>query len=110
MKKTDVEQWLLSFFSERKDVSGQDRDELLGSNYLENGLIDSMGIIQLVLALEKRFSVNIGNDAFQDRRFVTASGLAELVMELLPANHVGSETYTKSDFIDAIRNCGSHGF
>nr|WP_279381356.1 acyl carrier protein [Candidatus Thiosymbion oneisti] len=54
-----------------------DRDD----NYFEVGAIDSFSVIELIENVENRFSIRFTEQDFQDRRFVTLSGLAELIRE-----------------------------
>lgn len=53
-------------------IGGQD-------NFVESGVIDSFGIIVLVEEIEKRYGFRFEDRDFQDRRFVTINGLAEII-------------------------------
>ena len=55
------------------------RDE----NYFDAGAIDSFGVIELIEAVEDRFKIAFRQHDFQDRRFATVAGLAEIVHERL---------------------------
>ncbi len=52
------------------------------ANYFEIGLIDSFGVIELIEALESNFNIQFEQKHFQDRRFSSINGLAEILSEL----------------------------
>jgi acyl carrier protein len=78
---TQAVDWLMAYFSKKNDLSEYDNEVLPQLNYFDEGLIDSFGIIELVMNIEKDFKVKFPNDAFQDRRFSTLQGLAEIIEE-----------------------------
>ncbi len=106
MKQDEVQSWLINFFSKRNDLSRYDRDKLLNCNYFEEGLIDSLGIIKLIISMEQELTVKFGNDVFQDRRFVTILGLSEIVSEQKTISTTSMEKYTKQDISAALVECG----
>jgi acyl carrier protein len=76
-------QWVLNWFR-RKLKSGDVADEdLLHWNYFEKGLIDSLGVIELVAEIETKYKIRFTDRHFQDRRFATVEGLAAIVAELV---------------------------
>ena len=80
-----IEAWLYSWFVER----GSDPD--LNENYFESGAIDSLGAIELIEAVEKHFKFSFRQHDFQDRRFSTIAGLAEIVDERVQALSISRE-------------------
>lgn len=52
-------------------------------NYFEAGLIDSLGVIDLIESIEEEFNMKFSGDHFQDRRFPTINGLAEIINEIV---------------------------
>lgn len=50
-------------------------------NFFEAGHIDSLEAINLVERIEQEFGIRFENREFQDRRFVTVSGLAEIISD-----------------------------
>jgi D-alanine--poly(phosphoribitol) ligase subunit 2 len=77
---TNVTQWLLAWFRMKDRVVA---DELAGDvNYFEAGLIDSIGVIDLIANIEETFEIRFSHEHFQERRFVTITGLAEIIDEL----------------------------
>jgi acyl carrier protein len=77
---SEIELWLHNWFLNHNNglqsLSGDD-------NYIEKGGIDSFEIINLIEDVEGNFKFKFGNRDFQDRRFVTIAGLAEIVLERL---------------------------
>ena len=77
---TDLK-WLQEWFGVR-GVLPLDDEALKNTNYFEAGLIDSMGVIELISELESALEVRFEQQHFQDRRFTTIGGLAEIIGEL----------------------------
>ena len=71
----EPESWLRDWFAER----GADEPLNPNDNYFENGLIDSFGAIELIEEVETHFSIRFTERDFQDRRFASLAGLAELI-------------------------------
>jgi acyl carrier protein len=72
-----IELWLDHWFAKRGATL--DREE----NYFDAGAIDSFGVIELIEAIEEHFAIQFGERDFQDRRFSTIAGLAEITNERL---------------------------
>ncbi len=71
--------WLRDWFGARAQLP-DGADEM---NYFDAGWIDSFAVIELVEDLENAFHVRLGEHHFQDRRFVTLAGLAEMLDEMV---------------------------
>jgi acyl carrier protein len=69
--------WLRSWFAERAPQRSLAPDE----NYFEAEVIDSFGVIELIEAIETGFACRFGDTDFQDRRFSSLAGLAEIITE-----------------------------
>lgn len=69
--------WLNDWFAGRG--FRLDRD----ANFYDAGAIDSLSVFQLIEELEAKFTFNFDARDFQDRRFSTIAGLAEIVNERL---------------------------
>jgi len=74
-------QWLVEWFRARGPLP-ESTEEAARTYYFEKGLIDSMDIVDLVTEVEKEFEVRFSEQHFQDRRFATIGGLAEIIAEL----------------------------
>ena len=75
MSKTET--WLHDWFAARGTHPAREQ------NYFEADAVDSFGIIELIEAIETHFAFSFGATDFQDRRFATIAGLAEIVDERL---------------------------
>lgn len=70
--------WLKVYFSKISDLPENVEKE----NYFEVGIIDSVEVIFLIEAMEKKFGIKFTEKHFQDRRFSTIEGLSEIIAEL----------------------------
>ena len=70
--------WLKNWFAQRKELPENAEEK----NYFEIGLIDSLGVIELIESIEQEFNIHLSQDHFQDRRFSSIKGLAEIIHEL----------------------------
>ena len=50
-------------------------------NLLSSGVLDSMGLLQLVAFIEDEFGVSISSDEFQPENFQTLSSIAGLIQK-----------------------------
>jgi acyl carrier protein len=50
-------------------------------NFIQAGLIDSLSVIDLIEDIESTFGMSFDEAAFQDRRFVSMGGLADILAE-----------------------------
>lgn len=74
----DVIEWMHGFFAERNTTADLDRP---GADLFSDGLLDSLGVVALIVGLESRFGLHFTEDDLQDPRFSTVAGLAALVTE-----------------------------
>jgi len=73
--------WLVSYFEEHGQLNGRAVDELVDENYVSMELLDSLGIVQMLVGLEDEFGVWLDPEEMQDPRFCSITGLAALVEE-----------------------------
>jgi acyl carrier protein len=78
--KEQAAQWLCEWFASRRRFKG-DASALLNLNYFEAGLLTSLEVIEFVSEIEDRFGVQFSEQDFQDPRFVTVAGVAELIAD-----------------------------
>jgi len=71
------EEWLTAWFDRRSPLVELTPE----TNFFTADAIDSFGVIELIEEIEEQFSVTFVQEDFQDPRFVTIQGLAELIME-----------------------------
>lgn len=77
----EIEKWLLEWFK-NKGVSFDSKLDYSNLNYFEVGWIDSLGVIELICAIEEYYGINFTEQHFQDRRFSTVGGLSEIIQGL----------------------------
>ena len=71
-------QFLREYFSAENELP----KDFAYRNYFESGWIDSFGIILLIEELEQAFGLKFNELHFQDRRFATSIGIAEIIAEI----------------------------
>lgn len=76
MSEDRVLDWIASWFVEK---SGQEQLDL-ENNFFELDYIDSFGVIELIEDLEYEFNIIFNQEDFQDRRFSSIDGLADIVV------------------------------
>ncbi len=69
--------WLAEWFSERAPQRSLGPTE----NYFEAEVIDSFAVIEFIEAIETHFHCRFDDTDFQDRRFSSIAGLAEIIGE-----------------------------
>jgi len=73
----DPKKWLIDWFaSQKSQVELNPKD-----NYFVIGAIDSMEIIFLIEEIEKVFCIRFSQEDFQNERFASINGLAEMILE-----------------------------
>ncbi len=56
-------------------------EELLKVSYLDEGYIDSFGMIQMILGLEEEFNIKFSEEELLSQEIKTVKGLVNLVKE-----------------------------
>ena len=79
--------WLADWFRTHSGLDVLDPIALRGESYFDAGLIDSFGVIELIGDVEAHFGVEFSDRDFQDRRFATIDGLAEMIEGLQEGGH-----------------------
>lgn len=74
-------EWLTQYFEENGELGGRSVNELADENYVSMELLDSLGIVQMLMGIEDEFGVWLDPEEMQDPRFCSINGLAELVEE-----------------------------
>lgn len=86
----DISDRVLGFISEEL-VSGDRGRDLDARSPLLNGLVDSGGLMQLIMFLEDEYAIEIGDGEISPEHFGTAADVAALV-----AAKVGTEAASSS--------------
>lgn len=79
---TDIERWITDYFQAQGQVGHLDSESLLDENYFERELLDSLGIVQMIVGIEDDFGVRLEPEHMQDPRFCTIRGLGQIIGEL----------------------------
>jgi len=73
--------WLMDYFEEYGKLGDRTVQDVLDENYVTLELLDSLGIVQLLVGIEEQFGVWLDPAEMQDPRFCSIAGLAALVEE-----------------------------
>jgi len=79
METPEPKHWLVAWFGRRAPHISMEATR----NYFDAGAIDSLGVIELIEDAETSFGVRFSQSDFQDRRFPTIDGLADIIREKL---------------------------
>ena len=77
----DTERWIVAYFEKHGRLNGRESEELLEENYFELELLDSLGVVQMIVGIEDDLGVRLESPEMQDPRFCTIRGLAAIVDE-----------------------------
>lgn len=75
----DYKIWLIDWFTRHAPHIALSPED----NFFSAGAIDSLGVIELIEDMEQAYSVHFSQDDFQDQRFSSIDGLAEILKEKL---------------------------
>lgn len=75
----NVNEWIITWFQNNSEVSLNEINKNLETNYLEQGWIDSLKFVSFVSELEENFKIRFSNDEFQNRGFATINGLIKII-------------------------------
>jgi hypothetical protein len=85
----DAQEYVLNFLRARGEIPGATVDEYLGCEYLDVGLVDSFGLVELILDCEDKFSIRFGPEDMQSVEFRTIGGLVGLINRLVQERNDG---------------------
>lgn len=80
---TEEQKWILAWFARRGPVPGTTPEEQLKVDLFKENLIDSLGVVDMILEVETHFGIEFSGDHFQDPRFATIGGLGEIITEIV---------------------------
>ncbi len=60
-------------------AAGMKDDELLKTDYLDRGLIDSLQIVEMITEIENSFSIRFSHEDLESEKFRTLNGVIGLV-------------------------------
>jgi acyl carrier protein len=84
--KQDVQDWLTNWFASRAKIkiqmkTGEQSCPSLDADYFAAGWLTSMEVVEFITEIEQQFAMQFSDRDLQDPRFVTITGLAELILE-----------------------------
>ena len=77
--QTQIKNWLEQWIITRSKI----RSYSVVDNIYDNDGIDSFSIIELIVDIEKNFSINLSEEDFKNEKFQMINGLSEIVLEKL---------------------------
>ena len=84
---SDIKKEVLNYLEGQAPTFGAQGNEKLTCRYLDQGFIDSMGIILMVQYLESRFGIRFSSDDLQSDEFQTPAGIISLIEKLKKTRH-----------------------
>lgn len=74
---------VLQYFDEKAAANGKkfdsSADDVLSCEYLDEGLIDSFGLIEMIMHFETAFDMRLDGDEMQQEEFRTVGGLINII-------------------------------
>ena len=77
--------FVLDYFEAHGGLPGSTHEEKLAVNYIDTGIVDSMGIVLLVGSLEDHFGIRFEAAQLQSDEFLTVGGLVAILERLQAA-------------------------
>lgn len=74
-------EWVIDWFEKHSSEGADAIKESLNANYMEQGLIDSFGFVQMLSDIDDEYDILFQNDDFQNPDFMTIEGLAKMIDE-----------------------------
>jgi len=74
--KEEIEQFIMGYL-----LTDHGADDIRALNFVDSGLLDSFGILSMVIDIENRFSVKLSPEILLKPEAKTAQGLASLVTD-----------------------------
>src|SRR5438105_3983137 len=82
---SDVKAVVLAYLRQKGDFASRSERDQLQCRYLEGGVLDSLGIVDMIGEFERVFAVQFSMDDLQSIEFQTPGGLIALVERLKSA-------------------------
>lgn len=83
MTDVDVREVVFTFLRLKGKIPGNTEEEQLAYPYLDKKLIDSLGVVEMVLTFEEKFDIHLEPEHMQSREFRTIGGLIALIERLI---------------------------
>lgn len=78
-------EWVVTYFRKvcGDKLAGKSDDDLLEMNYFDNELVDSLGVVTLILSAEEHFGISLEQKQFDDPRFQVIGGLGDIIENIV---------------------------
>lgn len=73
---------VVAFLSTRGEIPGATEEERMTYEYVDRGLLDSFGIVEMVMELESEYGIRFSPADMQSPEFRTVGGLVRVVERL----------------------------
>ena len=77
-----VKQAVLTFLELRRPIPGKTEEQKLACHYLDEGIIDSMGIVEMIMEFEEKYGIAFSADDLQSEEFQTIGSLIVMIERL----------------------------
>jgi acyl carrier protein len=77
-----IKETVIAYFKSKSDFGGQTEQDQLACAYLDERIIDSMGIVEMVTTFEVRFGITFAAQHMQMPEFRTIGGLIAMIEHL----------------------------
>ena len=80
----NIKEEVLRFFKSHalKPIPGDTDADYLACYYLDVGIIDSIGIVTMIMEFEEKFNIHFDSDCMQSYEFQTIGGLIQIIERL----------------------------
>lgn len=78
-----IKDFVLNYFAVKVNCS--EKELLCNVSYFDENYIDSLGVFELISALEDEYNFEFDDDDFQNRDFVTINGLSQIIEKKINA-------------------------
>ena len=75
----DIKSSVLNYMKSKMNLSSRTDQELLGLLYLDSGFLDSMQLVEMIVAFEKMFGVRFSTQDMQSEEFRSIGGLVSII-------------------------------
>ena len=79
----NVKEKVFDFLRPKGEIPGQTEEEQLACAYLDERVVDSMGIVEMIMAFEEEFGIHFEPQHMQSPEFRTIGGLIALIEQLM---------------------------
>ncbi len=75
----NVQTEVIAYLEQQRPIPGATLGEKLACRYLDQGIIDSMGIVTMIADFEERFGIRFDADHMQSDAFASVGGLIGII-------------------------------